>query len=71
MEEELNTAISKLKTNTSPGPDGFTSEWYKTFRSELIPTLLQMLNVALRDGKILVLWREATISVIPRKEKTD
>ncbi len=51
MEEELNTAISKLKTNTSPGPDGFTSEWYKTFRSELIPTLLQMLNVALRDEK--------------------
>jgi len=36
-ETELSGAISRLKTNKSPGPDGFPSDWYKAFRTELLP----------------------------------
>lgn len=67
--EELNSAISRLKTNKSPGPDGFSSEWYKTFRTELIPNLLNIFNTALKEGKTPPTWREATISVIPKEGK--
>lgn len=68
-EEELNEAISRMKANKSPGPDGFPSEWYKTFRSELVPSLLLTLNTALKEGKIPPSWKEATITVIPKEGK--
>lgn len=67
--EELNSAISRLKTNKSPGPDGFSPEWYKTFRSELTPSLLNIFNTALKEGKTSPTWSVATSSIIPKEGK--
>lgn len=68
--EELNSAISSLKANKSPGPDGYTAEWYRTMREKLIPTLLASFNWVLKEKKIPPSWREALISLI-RKEGKD
>ena len=67
--EECLQSLQSFKENKSPGNDGLTAEFYKTFWGILGKLLVESLNCAFDHGELSNSQKQAIITLIEKKRK--
>ena len=68
-ESECSKAISQLANNKSPGLDGFSAEFYKTFWQDLKELFIKCLNYSLTTNRLCDSQYKGVITLIPKPGK--
>jgi hypothetical protein len=68
-QNEIETPIKSLPKKKSPRLNGFSAEFYQTFKEELIPTILKLFHETEREGKLPNSFYEASITLIPKPDR--
>jgi hypothetical protein len=66
---ETEAEIKSLLKKKSSGPDIFSTEFYQTFKEDLIPTLLKCFYELEREEPLPNAFYEASITLIPKLDK--
>ena len=64
-----NKSVIKILKNKSQGPDGFTGEFYQTFKEKLMHILQKLFQKFAEEGTLSNSFYEATITLIPKPDK--
>jgi hypothetical protein len=65
-QNEIEAAIKSLPKKKSPGPKGFSAEFYQTIKQELIPSLLKLFHEIEKEGTLPNSFYEASINNHPK-----
>ena len=66
---EVKQALKNMKNNKSPGPDGFTAEFYKFFFPDIGIFLVRSINEGFDKGELSVTQYQGVITCIPKEGK--
>ena len=67
---EMLYSLKSMKPNKSPGPDGFTAEFFKFFINDIGQFLLRSFNEGFEKGELSVSLRQGSITLIPKENKS-
>jgi hypothetical protein len=66
---EIEAAVKTLPKKKSPWPDGFATEFYQTFKEEIIATLHKIFHKIEREETLSNLFYEVITALFPKPDK--
>ena len=66
---EIALALKDMKNNKSPGPDGFTVEFFKFFYCDIGHFYVRSINEGLNQGQLSITQYQGVITCIPKGDK--